>query len=406
MSAIHDVAVIGAGPYGLSTAAHLRGCGLQVAVFGKPLEMWREHMPRGMRLRSHWWATNLSAPDGEHAFDRFFGESGRDRSYPLPIDTFIEYGLWFQRRAVPDVDETYMSSLARCDGGFLLTLADGREVATRSVVMAIGLRYYAHRPPLYDGVPADLVSHASDHRDFSAFAGRDVVVIGGGQSAIESAALLHEAGARVQVVARRPIVWLPPDRADARGLVARLAAPKASIAPGWNNWVLDRLPFLFYRFPQAWKDRYNSNYHSGATDWLRERVLGKVILREGRTVTRVRAANGGVEATVSDGAIVRADHVVLGTGYRPDLERLTMIHPSLRAEIRAERGVPLLDHWFESSVPGLYFVGFTAVRAFGPLYRFVAGCGAAARRVAQAVARRRAAPAGAGDRVRDAMAAA
>jgi glycine/D-amino acid oxidase-like deaminating enzyme len=406
MSAMHDVAVIGAGPYGLSAAAHLRGCGLHVAVFGKPLEMWREHMPRGMRLRSHWWATNLSAPDGEHAFDRFFRESGRDRRYPLPIDTFIEYGLWFQQRAVPDVDPTYVSSVARHDGGFALTLADGRETAARAVVMAIGLGYYAHRPALYDGVPAELVSHSVDHRDFGAFAGREVVVIGGGQSAIESAALLHEAGARVQVIARRPIVWLPPDRADTRGLVARLAAPNASIAPGWHNWVLDRWPFLFSRFPQDWKDRYNSNYHSGATDWLRDRVIGKVILHEGRTVTRVRARRGGVEATVSDGTIVYADHIVLGTGYRPALGRLAMIPPSLRTEIRTQRDVPILDHWFESSVPGLYFVGFTAVRAFGPLYRFVAGCGAAARRVARAVERRLTTQAGAAAPIRDAVAAA
>jgi cation diffusion facilitator CzcD-associated flavoprotein CzcO len=406
MSVLHDVAVVGAGPYGLSAAAHLRACGLSVAVFGKPLEMWREHMPRGMRLRSHWWATNLSTPDGRHAFDRFFWESGRARGYPLPIDTFIEYGLWFQRRAVPDVDETYVASLGHGDGGFVLTLADGREVMARSVVMAIGLRYYAHRPAVYDGFPADLVSHSSDHGDFGAFAGREVAVIGGGQSAIETAALLHEAGACVQVIARRPIVWLPPDRADARGVVARLAAPNASIAPGWNNWVLDHLPFLFYRFPQDWKDRYNGNYHSGATDWLRDRVLGKVVLREGRTVTRVCARGGRVEATVSDGATVCADHIVLGTGYRADLGRLTMLHPSLRAKIRTRRNVPILDHWFQSSVPGLYFVGFTAVGAFGPLYRFVAGCGAAARRVARAVERRHAAGVGAGARVRDAVVAA
>ena len=72
-----------------------------------------------------------------------------------------------------------------------------------------------------------------------------------------------------------------------------------------------------------------------------------------------------------------------------DLDRLRMIHPSLRAQIGTDRAIPILSRRFESSVPGLYFVGITSLRAFGPLYRFVAGCGAAARRVASSVARQR-----------------
>jgi len=342
-----------------------------------------------MLLRSHWWATNLSDPRQDHGFERFFKESQYEKGYPLPIDAFIDYGLWFQQRAVPHVDETYVASIERQDGQFLLTLADGREVQSRAVVMAIGLAYYAHRPVLFDGLRPGLVSHSSDHRDFGRFNGRDVVVIGGGQSAIEFAALLQEAGAAVQVVARRRILWLAPDRANTRTLAERIVAPNASIAPGWKNWVLDHMPYVFYRFPQEWKDAYNSNYESGATDWLRNRVIGKITLREGRTVTRLEVVDGRIDATISDGATLRVDHIILATGYRVDVKKLTMIHPSLRAEIMTDMGIPILSHGFESSVPGLYFVGFTSLRAFGPLYRFVAGCRAAARRVASCVARER-----------------
>src|SRR5439155_8770234 len=219
------------------------------------------------------------------------------------------------------------------------------------------------------------------------FRGRDVVVIGGGQSAIEFAALLHEAGAAVQVVSRRPVQWLEPDRSGTRSTVERILAPDASIAPGWINWVWDRMPVLFYRFPQGWKDWYNALYHSGATDWLRERVLGKVTLRECRTVARLEVAHGRLNATISDGAKISTDHIVLATGYAVDVNKLTMIHPSLRAQVETDRASPVLSHWFEISVPGLYFVGLTSLRAFGPLYRFVAGCGAAARRVAGAITR-------------------
>ncbi len=385
--AAYDAVVVGAGPYGLSTAAHLRGRGLKVAVFGKPLGMWREHMPRRMLLRSHWWATNLSDPDREFGFARFCQESKSKNDYPIPLEVFVEYGLWFQQRAVPEVDETFVSSIARQGNQFHLTLADGREVQSKAVVMAIGPHPYANRLPECNGLRDGLVSHSSDHNDFGRFKGQDVIVIGGGQSAIEYAALLHEAGAAVQVIARRRILWLPPDRANVRTLRERIVAPNASIAPGWSNWVLDHMPYLFYKFPQEWKDSYNSNYESGATDWLRTRVIGKVTLHESRTVTRWNAVDGKLDVTLSDGARVQADHVLLATGYRVDLTKLTMLHPSLRAQVRTDRAIPILSGRFESSVPGLYFVGLTSLRAFGPLYRFVAGCGAAARRVAGAIAR-------------------
>jgi cation diffusion facilitator CzcD-associated flavoprotein CzcO len=389
MSSVFDVVVVGAGPYGLSTAAHLLGRGLRVAVFGRTLEMWRDRMPKGMLLRSHWWATNLSDPRRDYGFEQFARDSGHSRGYPLPIQTFIDYGLWFQQRAVPDVDETYVASIERQDGRFLITLEDGREVESRAVVMAIGVYYYANRPEQFAGLPADLVSHSSEHRDFARFKGRDVVVIGGGQSAIEYAALLHEAGAAVQVVSRRPIQWLAPDRSGARSALERILAPDASIAPGWTNWVWDQWPWLFYRFPLGWKDSYNAIYHSGATHWLRDRVVGKVTLHEGQTVAKLEMARGKLAATISDGAKVSADHIILATGYTVDITKLPMIDPSLRAEIKTDRAIPSLNHWFESSVPGLFFVGLTSLRAFGPLYRFVAGCGAAARRVADGVMRAR-----------------
>jgi len=384
----YDVVVVGAGPYGLSTAAHLLGRGLKVGVFGKTLELWRERMPKGMMLRSHWWATNLSDPQGRFTFERFFQESPYDKGYPVPLRAFVEYGLWFRRRVVPNVDEAYVSSIARRNGGFVLGLEDGRAVTSTRVVMAIGPGHYGYRPPEFGNLPTRCVSHSSDHSDFEEFRGKDVVVIGGGQSAIESAALLHEAGARTSVVARRPITWLARDTMDERTLLERIRAPRASVAAGWQFWVLDHLPYAFYRLSQLDKDRYNSNYSSGAAHWLRHRVIGLVTLHEGRTIAAIEMCDGRVRARLSDGSEVGADHVLLGTGYRVDLGRLRMLDPTLSGEIRADGTVPELNAWFESSVPGLYFVGLTALRAFGPLYRFVAGCGATARRVARHVTAR------------------
>jgi len=387
----YDVAVVGAGPYGLSTAAHLLERELTVAVFGKALELWRDHMPRGMLLRSHSWATNLSDPRGQYRFERFLERSRHHGTYPIPREAFIEYGLWFREHAVPNIDETYVSSVAwQADRDFLLTLEDGRQVRSAAVVMAIGLACYANRPREYRSLAPGLVSHSCDDNDFSRLHGARVVVVGGGQSAIEYAALLHEAGAAVHVVSRRPVVWLCPDTGKRRSLVERMLAPDASIAPGWRTWVLDRAPYLFYQFPQARKDTANRNYYtSAASDWLRARVIGRIPLHEGHTIVKMEPAGGDVDVTISDGETLRADRVMLATGYRADFDKMTIVHPSLRTAVETDQAVPVLNSWFESTVPGLYFVGLTSLRAFGPLYRFVAGCDPTARRVTSSIVRAR-----------------
>jgi hypothetical protein len=345
-------------------------------------------MPKGMLLRSHWWATSLSDPHGQYRFERFLRESGCELRYPLSRDAFVDYGLWFQERAVPDVDPTLVSSVSRPNGSFELSLHDGRVVKSQSVVMATGLASYANRPEACQTLASGLVSHSCDHGDFSRFKGGRVVVIGGGQSAIEYAALLHEAGAETHVVSRRPIVWLAPDTDAPRPIFQRIKAPKNAIAPGWRNWILEHSPYFFYRFPQERKDVANRNYYaSAASHWLWTRVMGNVSLHEGQTIVAMEPAGGKVDVSLSSGETLRADHVIFATGYRADIDKVEVLHPSLRAKLAADQGVPLLNSWFESTVPGLYFVGFTSLRAFGPLYRFVGGCSAAARRVAKSIAR-------------------
>lgn len=386
----YDAVVVGAGPYGLTVAAHLLGKGLNVAVFGKPLELWRERMPAGMLLRSHWWATSLSDPQQKYSFAQFFQQSAKYKAcYPVPIEAFIDYGMWFQQHAVPNVDETYVTSVERQGQRFVLTLEDGRVVQSAVVVMAVGVYYFANWPEEYAGLPGELVSHSFEHGDFSKFAGKELVIIGGGQSAVEYGALLHEIGAKVHLVSRRSINWLGRDDDSPRSLLEQIKAPTAGIAPGWKNWALEYLPYLFYRFPQARKDRYlGSHYNAAASDWLRERVIGKIDLREKQKVTAMQAAEGGVAVTLSTGEQLQVDHVMLSTGYGVDLRKLSMLHPDLSAEVKTDAHVPLLNPYFESSVPGLYFVGLSSVRIFGPLYRFVVGNKATAQRVAGSVARK------------------
>src|SRR6266436_1696097 len=206
----YDVAIIGAGPYGLSAAAHLRTVrGLDVHSFGEPMCFWERNMPTGMLLRSGWEATHIADPNQSLTLDAYRAASCKPFSSPVPLDRFIEYGLWYQRRTVPDLDQRKIIRIESQAKDFKLMLEDGSSVLARRVVIAAGIGSFAWRPPVFAGFPSALVSHTSEHPELQRFAGKEVLVIGSGQSALESAALLHERGAEVEIISRaRQIRWL------------------------------------------------------------------------------------------------------------------------------------------------------------------------------------------------------
>lgn len=389
----YDVVVMGAGPYGLSTAAHLQGCGLEVAVFGKPLQLWREHMPKGMLLRSFWWATSFSDPNRKYGIAQYFQATNQKPIDPLPAEIVIDYGIWFQKHIVPQTDETYVQTIERKEDQFEVTLADGRVIHSLAVVMAPGLYYYTYRPIEYDHFPSELVSHSSVHSSFENFAGKQIVIIGGGQSALETAALAHESGANVHVVSRRPVVWIRgnPSFPEHRPFIKRLVRPKAGIAPGWFNWNLEHFPYLFQKLPRTIREqilRGPGSYGPMGAPWLKPRVIGKVHLYESQRVEQAKEADDSVMLKLSNNEVLKADHVILATGYRIDINKLPMLHSSLVSEIQTFNNAPVLNNRFESSVPGLYFIGFSSVPSSGPFYRFVVGTEAAAQRTANSIARR------------------
>lgn len=386
----YDVVVMGAGPYGLAAAAHLQGRGLKVGIFGKPLKLWREHMPQGMLLRSYWWATNISDPRKKYGLKQYFEAEGRYPSDPFQIETFIDYGMWFQKHAVPNVDETYVAMIERKGQEYELRLEDGRVVKSLAVIMAPGLAYYTYRPSEFDHLPIELASHTGDHYTFERFAGKCLAIIGGGQSALETAALAAESGARVELISRSPIRWLSGDSLKNRTLIDRIKAPKAGIAPGWSNWGFEHFPYTFQRLPRDKKDRLlrgRGRFGPAGAAWLKDRILGKVTIHELQQVREIQEIDEGAALVLSNGETLSVDHVILGTGYLMDIKKLPMLHPSLIETIEAYQGAPVLNNRFETSIPGLYFIGFSSVSSCGPLFRFVVGTEAAARRVGGAVAR-------------------
>lgn len=387
MSGPVDAVVVGAGPYGLAAAAGLRQAGARVKVFGSPMSFWMGHMPRGMRLRSLWDASHIGDPEGAHSLEVFERARGQRLARPIPIDDFIAYGHWFQERAVPDVDPRRVAHIQPFERGFVVSLEDGDRLDSRRVVVAAGISTFAVGPPQFDGIPPDLATHSSEHRDLARFDGRRVAVIGGGQSAIETAALLHENGADVEVIMRASqLQWV--GRAPRSGLIGRLLFDRTDVGPGVISHLVARPRFLRLLPAPIQRESTRRSLAPGASHWLRPRMRD-VPITAGREVTRAKRTGAQVHLELDDTTTRTFDHVVLATGYRVDLRRYSFITPALLARVRCVSGQPVLDGGLESSVPGLHFLGAPAMHSFGPLLRFVSGTAFAADAVVRAATGKR-----------------
>jgi FAD-dependent urate hydroxylase len=386
-----EVAVIGAGPYGLSVAAHLKGAGIATHVFGEPMAFWRGNMPKGMILRSPWRATHLSDPKRTRSLDAYAAAHGLDCGKPLPLEKFVAYGEWFQRHAVTDVDRRPVKLVDAAANGFRLELDGGDAVNADRVIIATGLRNQEYRPPVFGELLPELVSHASEHTDLSVFRGKRVAVIGRGQSATESAALLAEAGAQAEIISRGDIHWLGisangvTQKTLRRRLREALASP-SEVGPFPLSWLVE-VPGMVRHMPASLREEFSRRcLKAAAAGWLKPR-FSNVTCRLVGAITAARMLGKRIALDL-DGGAQTYDHVLLGTGYRVDIARLGILAPQLLDRIARADGSPLLGRGFESSVPGLHFVGSYAVKSFGPLLRFIAGAPYAAQKVTEAVLRR------------------
>jgi cation diffusion facilitator CzcD-associated flavoprotein CzcO len=388
----HDprVAIIGAGPYGLACAAYLRHAGVEPCVFGEPMGYWRKHMPRGMLLRSRRCASHIADPTRDLTIDQYEKSTGTRLSDPIELESYIEYADWFCRTAAPDVDRRRVQRIDRVDGSFTLTLEDGQEIGADRVVVAAGLEPFARRPGPLGDLPRDLVSHSSDYEELASLAGKRVMVVGAGQSALESAAILHESGADVEIVARAPgVVWLPPEqRPSIGGRISQLMVPPTGVGGRVTGWIA-AAPELFRRMPARLRPEITERcVGPKGSDWLRPR-LADVPKLLGCAVVDAASTETGVRVTLDDGTVRERDHVVLGTGFRVDVARYPFMTPDLISDLDVAGGHPRLRPGFESTIPGLHFVGAPAMLSFGPVMRFVVGTWYAAPALARSILGRR-----------------
>ena len=388
---IADVVIVGAGPYGLSIAAHLASAGIRFRVFGHPMSIWQKHMPKGMRLKSEGFASSLSDPGSEFTLRHYCEQEGieyADVGNPVRLETFVAYGLAFQRKFVPNLEEKLVVSVQESPVGYELQLEDGERVFARSVVIAVGISYYSFLPPVLAGLPKEAVSHSSAHSDLAGFRGRSVAVVGAGASALDLAALLHEAGASVQLVARGSAIRFQDPPGGKRSFKQRLFNLRTGIGSGLELYFCVNAPHWFRHLPESLRlDRVRKTLGPAPPWFTKEQVDGKVPFHLGVEITSAEVRSGRPTLLLKDAAgkqtIVEVDHVIAATGYHVDIEKLQVLSQPIRRKIRTTGKAPALSASFESSVPRLYFVGVSSANTFGPLMRFAFGADYTARRISK-----------------------
>ena len=384
-----SVAIVGAGPYGLSIAAHLSAAGIETCVFGNPMQTWREGMPRGMVLKSEGFASSLSDPGDTFTLGHYCRERDlpfADVGWPVPVEVFAAYGEEFARRFVPQLDTRRVTRVSKGRGGFRIETEDGGAMTAGSVVLATGIAPYAQVPDALSSLPASVLTHSSHHADYAAFAGRQVAVIGAGASALDAAAALRRSGASVTLISRRAEVRFHGG-GRARRKVDALLSPLTPLGPGWKKWLCCRLPLVFHALPERVRlhivQRYLGPAPANAVRevieghvpyMLRSWVAGAAVIPEGRVALTIERADDGLGTLL-------VDHVLAATGYKVDVRRLGLLDPALASAVAAVDRSPSLSRHFESSVPGLFFVGTPSAYSFGPMFRFACGAGYTARRL-------------------------
>ena len=379
----------------MSLAAYLRALKLEFRIFGSPMQTWLSHMPQGMLLKSEGFASTLYDPEAAFTLAGYCRQEGlpyADVGLPVPLETFTSYGLAFQKHMVPELEDKSVVSLDRSDNGFQIALSTGEVVRSRRVIAAIGISHFQYLPPVLSSLPKELVTHSSEHHTFERFEGKKVAVVGAGASAADVAAALLDAGAEVEIVARRPIFLFhePPGKIP-RPLTDRVRAPMTGLGPGWKSWLCTEAPLVFRQMPQQFRLRVVRKHLGPAAGYaVKDRVVGHLPFHLGLNITaaerktcQVRLQLCGIEGSRE----LLADHVIAATGYRTDLRRVPFFSADTLAQIRTEEHAPALSSNFESSVPGLYFVGAASANTFGPLTRFAFGAGFTTRRLAKHLAK-------------------
>ena len=353
------------------------------------METWRLRMPRDMLMRSAWEETSLSEPGGKGTIDDWLVAVNETRQEPIPLQFFLRYCAWFGENFVADRDPSNIANVELNGSGYRLTTVAGSEVDAKALVLAVGVMPFAYVPPPLQELFGEEVALATGSPDDAErYAGRRVLVVGGGQAGLESSGLVAQAGATVELVTRSEVRWfadLEPHypRTPFRQKIYKLMYPVVGYGPPPLNRLVMQLD-LFASLPESLRRKLTTRLlRSGGAPWLRTLTEREVRISEHCEVASVKKTSDGLLVRLTDGSEREVDDVMIACGYRFALDRLAFLAPEVRARIAVDRGWPVLDRYFRSTDPNIVFVGYAAENRFGALSRFVLGADFAAKRVHQ-----------------------
>jgi cation diffusion facilitator CzcD-associated flavoprotein CzcO len=359
--------IIGAGPYGLALAAYAKHHKMDFLLVGRPMEFWHRHMPRGMYLRSgtDWHLDPLAI----YTFDVFLAEKkiNPEQANPIPVAFFQEYAQWFQEKYDLQAQLALVHALRKIDGGFEAQLESGARVAAVNVVAALGFGFFKNIPgELAKKIPTGRYSHTCDTVDFDFLRGRNCLIIGGRQSAYESAALINENGGGEIHISHRHAApkFASSDWSWTRDLVRATAQN-----PGWFRR-------LSITEQEVIRQRFWAEGRLKLEPWLGPRIAkANIHLRPNTTLVDCRELpDGRLQARLDDEAAFNIDHIILATGYRVDMSRVPYLSTgNILPGLNIIDGYPALDESFQANLAGLFFTGLPATRDFGPFFGFVVG---------------------------------
>jgi thioredoxin reductase len=353
------------------------------------MESWSARMPAGMFLKSEGFASDLYDPERRFTLKHFCAHHNfpyADAGLPIPLEVMSAYGHCFQQRLVPEVETRSVVALDHASKEFLLQLEGGETLTAKRVIVAVGSTVFRYLPACLEHLPPEYVSHSCEHHDLSQFSGRDVTVVGAGASALDLTALLHDAGAQVRLVARKPsLVFL--SKPAPRSLWRRIRYPTTGIGGGWRSRFFTDAPMLFRYLPEQVRLRTIKTYLGPAGAWfMKDRLDGRVPVLLSHVPTHASVRDGRVglqlKGELADCELT-TDHVIAATGYQVNIQRLMFLGRKMISALRLIENAPLLSQNFESSIPGLYFVGLASAHCFGPVMRFLYGAGYTARRLSE-----------------------
>lgn len=393
MSISTDITIVGAGPYGLSIAAHLKQLGLQFRIVGSPMHTWRTHMPKGMHLKSAGLSATLFDPERKFSLKDYCRQNDipyEDEGLPISLELFTQYGIAFQQQFAPHLEEAKVVQLKKQGDGFELTLDNDDQFTSGKVVLAVGIDYFRYIPPVLQQLNDQHFSHSSQHHDLSRFIGQDIAIIGSGSSAIDMAVLLNEIGANPVLLARRTALNFNLKEGRVRGFWSRIMAPMSGLGPGWNNLLCASIPGLFRYLPDKTRIRIAKDFLGPSGTWFIQERLNKVSVNLGQHLISAHSAKNkaqlhfrGPDDKISE---IQVDHVIAATGYKANLDGISFLDTGIREQIQLIGNTPRLSQNFESSVDGIYFAGPSTVNNFGPLMRFALGAGYTSKKISQHLA--------------------